>query len=114
MLVPDQSHIDRISEALWRHSGSGASLMVGSGFSRSALKTRPDARDLPIWSDVAREVADTLYPRSDSLSGHNGSAEPRATEGLLRLAQEYETAFGRSDLHAFLRRLVRDDDFTPG
>ena len=114
MLVPDQSHIDRICEALWRHSGSGASLMVGSGFSKSALKTRPDAKDLPIWSDVAREVADTLYPRSDSLSDQNGAAEPRATEGLLRLAQEYETAFGRSDLHSLLRRLVRDDDFTPG
>lgn len=114
MLVPDQSHIDRICEALWRPSGSGASLMVGSGFSRSALKTRPDAKDLPIWSDVAREVADTLYPQSDGPSGQNGSAEPQATEGLLRLAQEYETAFGRSDLHSLLRRLVRDDDFTPG
>ena len=63
---------------------------------------------------MAREVADTLYPRSDSLSDQNGQAEPRATEGLLRLAQEYETAFGRSDLHSLLRRLVRDEDFTPG
>ena len=37
-----------------------------------------------------------------------------AKSDFLRLAQEYEAAFGRSDLHRFLRELIRDDDFLPG
>ena len=33
---------------------------------------------------------------------------------FLKLAQEYEAAFGRGDLHRFIQRLIRDDDFKPG
>ncbi len=36
-----------------------------------------------------------------------------STENYLSIAQEYESAFGRSDLHDFLRRLIRDDDHEP-
>ena len=114
MLVPDQSHIDRIREALWTHSGGGASLMIGSGFSRSATKTRPHGEDPPIWRDIAKAIADKLYPQDDSDGEQDELTEPRATEGLLSLAQEYETAFGRSDFHHLLQELVRDDDFMPG
>ena len=32
---------------------------------------------------------------------------------VLKLAQEYETGFGRSDLHKFLQQSVRDNDFRP-
>ena len=47
----------------------------------------------------------------DSARGNSG---PRSTDDFLRIAQEYETAFGRSELHRFLHQQVRDDDFTPG
>ena len=50
MYISDQSHIDRVREALWQRSG-GASVMIGSGFSRNALKLRPQA-DAP--HDMAR------------------------------------------------------------
>ena len=110
MLVPDQSHIDRVRDALWQHSGGGASVMVGSGFSRNALKTRPDATDIPMWHTVARAMYNKLYPQSQ----RDEIAEPSATDGFLRLAQEYKTAFGPSALYRFLQQLVRDDDFMPG
>ena len=105
MSFPDQSHINRVRDALWQRSGGGASVMIGSGFSRNAL---PDADDPPTWREVARAVYDKLYPQGgdDDLG--------TATSDFLRLAQEYEAAFGRSDLHRFLRELIRGDDFSPG
>ena len=82
--------------------------MIGSGFSRNALKARPDANDPPTWRDVAKAVYDKLYPQG-------GDGDPgTATSDFLRLAQEYEAAFGRGDLHRFLGELIRDDDFLPG
>ena len=106
MLVPDQSHINRVRDALWQRFGGGASVMIGSGFSRSALKIRPDAQDPPLWRDVIEKMSDKLYPPKA------GGAP--VTDGHLRIAQEYETAFGRSDLHRFIQQTVRDDDFKPG
>ena len=106
MTFPDQSHINRVRDALYQRSGNGASVMVGSGFSRSALNTRPDAKALPTWNELASEMLHKLYPQ-----------EPRETsapDDPLRLAQEYEAAFGRGELHRFLQQLVRDGDFKPG
>ena len=108
MSIADQSHINRVRDALWQRSVGGASVMIGSGFSRNALKARPDANDPPTWRDVAKAVYDKLYPQGgDSDLG-------TATSDFLRLAQEYEAAFGRGVLHSFLRELIRDDDFSPG
>ena len=58
--LPDQSHIDRVRDALWKRSGGGASVMVGSGFSRGALKTRPDAGDIPMWPELAKASSTCL------------------------------------------------------
>ena len=35
-LFVDQSHIDQVRDALWGDYGNGASVMVGSGFSKFA------------------------------------------------------------------------------
>ena len=78
--------------------------MVGSGFSRNADKLRSDSGELPLWSDITDEIVKNLFP---------GAVDP-SSESPLRLAQQYETAFGRSDLHRLLGQLVRDNDFTPG
>lgn len=106
MLFHDQSNINRVRDALWQRFGGGASVMVGSGFSKSALKIRPDAEDLPLWRGLVENMSDKLYPR-----GTDGAS---SAEGYLRVAQEYEIAFGRSDLHRFIQQMVRDDDFGPG
>ena len=88
--------------------------MVGSGFSRCALKTRPDAGEPPIWNEVAREMTKKLYPKSDRQGAKGESTATIATSYYLNLAQEYETAFGRSDLHYFLQQMIRDEHFRPG
>ena len=111
MPVPDQSHINRVRDALWQRSGGGASVMVGSGFSRNALKARPDANDPPTWREVAKAVYDKLYLQDGD---RDAIAEASQTSDFLKLAQEYEVAFGRGELHSFIRSLIRDDDFKPG
>ena len=103
MSFPDQSHINRVRDALWQGFGGGASVMIGSGFSKNATRIRPGAEDPPLWIDVVEEMWRRLYPHKTG-----------GTDGHLRIAQEYETAFGRSDLHYFIRQTVRDDDFEPG
>lgn len=78
--------------------------MIGSGFSRNATKPRSDLDDLPLWSDIASEIVANLYP----------GIEPPSIDDPLRLAQQYKSTFGRSDLHRLLGQLVRDRSFVPG
>ena len=41
MSLPDQSHINRVRDALWDASGSNASVMVGSGLTKGAARVEP-------------------------------------------------------------------------
>ena len=54
-----------------------------------------------------------MYPPEDAEDSSSGARNVSPPGDPLRLAQEYESAFGRSDLHDFLRRLIRDDDHEP-
>ena len=109
----DQSHIDQVRDALWKRYG-GASVMIGSGFSRNARKTRPDAEDLPTWRKLGCAIHNKLYPQRGRGRPGNNIAQTAVTDNILRLAQEYEAAFGRPDLNRFLRQLIRDEDYKPG
>ena len=79
--------------------------MIGSGFSRNALRMRPGATELPLADDIADQLSERLggYCDAASLDG-----------GLPRVAQDYGDTYGRSDLNGVLHRLVRDLDFAPG
>lgn len=114
MFFPDQSHINRVRDALWQRSVGGASVMIGAGFSRNAEKTRPEAPDPPTWREVAEEICHKLYPDNDDKHRHSAIEATSETSGFLRLAQEYEADCGRSDLHGLIQQIVRDDDFKPG
>ena len=104
MTFPDQSHINRVRDALWRRSGNGASVMVGSGFSRNSVPRGPQVVALPTWQEVSSLLHSELYP-DESVAIHPNQ---------LRTAEEYEAAFGRGSLHEALRRLVRHEEHTPG
>ena len=113
LYFPDQSHINRVRDALWEQPNGRASIMVGAGFSRNADSTEPSARDIPLWWDIAREMFHRLYPQYAD-DPQNTDPDAVAAYDALKLAQEYETGFGRSDLHKFLQELVRDNEFNPG
>ena len=111
MRFTDQSHINRVRDALYQRSGNGASVMVGSGFSRNANRVIINIREMPRWQDLGNHFYEALYPqeeRSQQCDCHRPSLDNA------RIAQEYETAFGRSDLHDVLRRLVPDNGYSPG
>ena len=102
--IPDQSHLNKVRDALWSRPFAGASVMIGSGFSRNAIKPRSELDDIPLWSDIAAQIVGNLYP----------DIEPPPIDDPLRLAQQYMSTFGRSDLHRLLGQLVRDRSFIPG
>ena len=112
--ILDQSHINKVRDALSIRPISRASVMVGSGFSRNAQKTRFDARDMPLWTDIAEELFHQLYPDSPASVSYGARVVAPSVDNVLRLAQEYETAFGRSDLYRILDQLIRYTEFRPG
>ena len=102
MSFPDQSHINRVRDALWQRP-DGASVMVGSGFSRNAVPVRPNVGTLPTWDQVTNRLHEELYPQEKS----------SIYRDALRTAQEYEAAFGRTKLHEALRKLVPHEGYNP-
>lgn len=88
--------------------------MVGAGFSRNAEKTRPDAPEISVWTDLATPMYRALNP---SEHGGPSSAVPAIwshPSAISRLAQEYEVAFGKRRLYELIKNQIRDDYFTPG
>ena len=88
--------------------------MVGAGFSRNAISKRQSGQVPPTWKSLAKSMHERLYPRSKHGTGSSSGDIPLATSEALRLAQEFEAAFGRPALHRHLRKLVSDSDFAPG
>lgn len=113
MSLPDQKYINHVRDALWSRE-SRASVMVGSGFSKNAQPTRPDAGDLPLWQELARKISEKMYPSNPGVSQDDTPGSAPDPNGALNLAQEYTDAFGRSSFHLFLQQQVRDGDFSPG
>ena len=109
MLPEDLSAIDLVRSALWQDRG-GASVMVGSGFSRNARNRLGGIATPPLWQDVAAALHARLYPRrapSTNRPANDHLGDP------LALAQQYEVAFGRSQLHRLLQNLIDDEDLFP-
>lgn len=109
----DQSHVNRVRDALWERA-QGATVMVGAGFSRNAVSKRQSGQVPPTWRSLALSMYKRLYPRGNQGTGSSAGDISLATSEFLRLAQEFEAAFGRPALHRHLRYLVSDSDFAPG
>ena len=113
MEFSDQSQFNRVRDALWQRTPS-ATVMVGAGFSRNAETTRPSANAAPSWRDLAEAMCERLYPQGEKGYREAALVASAETSGTLRLAQEFEVAFGRTDLHSFLQMHIRDDQLRPG
>lgn len=114
---PDQMHVEKICSALWREREFGqAAVLVGAGFSRNAEPVRPIAPPFPLWTDLGRILVDRLYPQSstDHRERDHALDQVRSTSGALRVADEYQAAFGRDALDRLLLETLADADYRPG
>ena len=71
---------------------------------------------MPTWSELANSLCEKLYPADDkSGARHRRQALARAssTSGALRLAQEFEASFGRTELNRLLKTFAPDNDYAP-
>lgn len=101
--LPDYPALKQIQEALWGHGETrGAAVMVGAGFSQNARLASNIGRRPPLWHHFEREMAGRLYPGS------------QAAHDPLKLAEEYKAALGQHALDGLIRKLVPDDQWTPG
>src|SRR5208337_2408851 len=101
LVFQDQIYIDHLREALWDRSVSFASVMVGAGFSLNAEPIGSGLSRMPTWRELVTQLIDDLYPAADKdAAWHRSNARMSvtATSGMLRLAEEYEVAFGRDHL----------------
>jgi hypothetical protein len=92
-------------------------VMIGAGMSLNARPRGAGSGFFPTWADLAQTVIDHLYPAhdgADSEHRHHALLQANSTSGFLRLAQEYETAFGREALERLIADSVPDLRFEPG
>ncbi len=99
-------HIEHIRRALWsRPHQHGASVMVGAGFSLNAVPKRSGAPPFLVWRQLLSRFEQRLGYAADS---------GRGTSDALRLASEFESAFGPTALEELLRDSVPDEHYRPG
>lgn len=113
-MLPDQLHLNHVATALWHGPPGNASVMVGAGLSCNALKIGPHLHDYPLWKDFAGHLSSRLYPTPQDRSLSNSPSIPPGGGEFLRLAQEYEEAFGRGALDKAVREVIPDALYAPG
>jgi hypothetical protein len=90
------AHLRKISEVMWRSGAERVSIMVGAGMSLNAIRTNP-RKWLSTWKALTGKMARQLCPNDadyNSLIASSGEV----AEGYMRIAQYYESMFGRSEL----------------
>ena len=113
MDFPDLPHLLQLQKALWQWPSSRAAVMVGAGFSRNSVPSPGVSTYFPTWNELAQAMFDEIYPRLQ-----NETEEQRKERfnrsNALRLASEYEAAFGPQKLESFIRTRIPDTDHQPG
>ena len=116
MNFPDLPHLRHLQKDLWQWPKSRAAVMVGAGFSLNAeplpgVKTR-----FPTWRQLVRAMFEELNP--PRTGDPSDSLDPREVRfnnaNPLRIASEYEAAFGPRKLDLLIRAQNPDSDHQPG
>lgn len=118
MAFEDEPHVLRIISALWSRAPSGkAAVLIGAGFSFNAVPLRASQTAMPGWSGLVERMIVELNPGDDDATRERRAwlkGAAGATSAALRLAQEYESEFGRDGLDRLISENVPDVAFGPG
>ena len=86
--------------------------MIGSGYSLNAkAKTKGTSR-FPLWEELTNILAAELYP-ANAKARQNAVASAGSSSGALRLAEEFESAFGRNKLNQLLEDAIPNNLHEP-
>lgn len=96
-------YLDLIGEHLREHH---ASVLVGAGFSRNAIKIDDSVPDSPTWEELGSIFISKLTDDPDE-------KEKLAKLSPLVLAERVEAIYGRSELDHILLSSIRNADFRP-
>jgi hypothetical protein len=110
-------HILKIREELWLGGSHGrASIMVGSGFSLNAKPLSLASPEFPIWSGLTAEFAKRLYEKNVGKQAPEEFIKKQiaSTSSALRLADEFESVFGREELDRVIKEAIPDQHNDPG
>ena len=90
--------------------------MVGAGFSRNAEANAGNPPTYPLWNELAGHLYEELYPPETAPGEECQRNKERMNSGggVLRLAQEYETWFGRERLNKALLDIIPYRAYRPG
>lgn len=111
---PDLNHFLQLKKDLWRRPNSRAALMVGAGISRNAEPAPGARRPFPTWRELAAAMFDEIYPTPDDPDERRIHDKRSSSTNPLRIASEYDAAFGPAALASFIRNHIPDADHQPG
>ncbi|MGB6068506.1 MAG: SIR2 family protein, partial [Desulfomonilaceae bacterium] len=115
--IPDLSHLEQLRKRLWEGKEYGrAAVMVGAGFSRNAESKAGNSPSYPLWNELAGCLYEELYPPGTAPGEEYQRDKLRKTSGggVLKLAQEYKTWFGRERLNKALLDIIPYRSYRPG
>src|ERR1041385_3162943 len=108
--------MQHLKDDLWQWPKSRAAIMVGGGLSLNA-EPLPGARARFLtWRELARTMFNDLHPSSPGdLDMQKQEQENRFNSSSpLRIASEYEAAFGRQKLEELISAQTPDSLYQPG
>ena len=114
MNFPDLNHFLQLRKDLWHWPSSRAALMVGAGLSLNAEPAPGTHTRFPTWRQLARAMFDEVYPPSNDPTKFQEHEERFNRTGPLRIASEFDAAFGPAKLASFIRGQIPDIDHQPG
>lgn len=111
--VDVEPHLVRIRDELWQSGGSRVSVMVGAGLSMNAVAMDTARPRMPDWRGLTTELGKRLV--SDDAARQRLFDDAGAVaEGYMRLAQYFESKFGRPALDQFIISEISDALYQPG
>lgn len=112
-----QRYINKVRKDLWKEQEYGkAAVMIGTGFSRNADPISPNTPEIPLWRDLGKKLFRELYPPENYPQESYEDLETQAlkNKGLLKIASDYCSIFGRGSLDELLIESIPDEKYNPG
>ncbi len=96
-------HLKEIASRLWSNH---ASIMIGAGFSKNAIKEKSTTKPFLSWN----ELGDCFYKK---IHGTSPTHEDKSYLNVLKLADEVQASFGRPALDQLLKSELPDKEYQP-